>query len=76
MMLSVINHTKTPVKFWILSNFLSPQFKETVPKMAAEFGFEVAFVTYRWPQWLNAQTEKQRIIWGCVSSLSFIIFTV
>ena len=32
--------------------------------MAAEFGFEVAYVTYKWPQWLHQQTQQQRIIWG------------
>ena len=33
--------------------------------MAAAYGFEVAFVTYKWPSWLRQQTSKQRIIWGC-----------
>lgn len=28
------------------------------------YGFEVAFVTYKWPNWLHQQTEKQRTIWG------------
>lgn len=28
------------------------------------FGFQVELVTYKWPNWLRAQTEKQRIIWG------------
>ena len=32
--------------------------------MAAQYGFEVAYVTYKWPQWLNQQTQQQRIIWG------------
>lgn len=27
MMLSVIKHTKSPVKFWFLKNYLSPQIK-------------------------------------------------
>lgn len=27
MMLSVIKHTKSPVKFWFLKNYLSPSFK-------------------------------------------------
>lgn len=30
MMLSVLKHTKTPVKFWFLKNFLSPTFKVPV----------------------------------------------
>jgi len=27
MMVSVMRHTKTKVKFWVLKNYLSPQFK-------------------------------------------------
>lgn len=27
MMLSVLRHTKTPIKFWFLKNYLSPSFK-------------------------------------------------
>ena len=25
---------------------------------------QVAYVTYKWPNWLHLQTNKQRIIWG------------
>jgi UDP-glucose:glycoprotein glucosyltransferase len=32
--------------------------------MAAEYKFDYELVTYRWPSWLRAQTEKQRIIWA------------
>ena len=24
----------------------------------------MGYVTYKWPEWLRQQTEKQRIIWG------------
>ncbi|CAH8508811.1 unnamed protein product [Heterobilharzia americana] len=64
MMLTVIRHTNSPVKFWFLKNYLSPTFKDFIPYMAAEYGFEYEFVQYKWPRWLHAQTEKQRIIWG------------
>ncbi|XP_036410069.1 UDP-glucose:glycoprotein glucosyltransferase 1 isoform X2 [Megalops cyprinoides] len=64
MMLSVLKHTKTPVKFWFLKNYLSPTFKEFIPYMAAEYGFQYELVQYKWPRWLHQQTEKQRIIWG------------
>ena len=56
--------TKNRVKFWFLNNFLSPQFKQNIHKMAEKWGFEVGLVTYKWPQWLRRQTQKQRIIWG------------
>ncbi|KAM9192717.1 UDP-glucose:glycoprotein glucosyltransferase 2 [Dugong dugon] len=64
MMLSVLRNTKTPVKFWFLKNYLSPTFKEVIPHMAKEYGFQYELVQYRWPRWLRPQTEKQRIIWG------------
>ncbi|XP_034145677.1 UDP-glucose:glycoprotein glucosyltransferase 1 isoform X2 [Esox lucius] len=64
MMLSVLKHTKTPVKFWFLKNYLSPAFKEFIPYMAEQYGFQYELVQYKWPRWLHQQTEKQRIIWG------------
>lgn len=64
MMLSVLKHTKTPVKFWFLKNYLSPQIKDFLPYMAKQYGFEYELVQYKWPRWLIQQTEKQRIIWG------------
>ncbi|XP_068902537.1 UDP-glucose:glycoprotein glucosyltransferase isoform X2 [Tenebrio molitor] len=64
MMVSVLKHTKTPVKFWFLKNYLSPQIKDFLPYMAKEYGFEYELVQYKWPRWLHQQTEKQRIIWG------------
>ncbi|XP_044750165.1 UDP-glucose:glycoprotein glucosyltransferase [Coccinella septempunctata] len=64
MMLSVLKNTKTPVKFWFLKNYLSPQIKDFLPYMAKEYGFEYELVQYKWPRWLHQQTEKQRTIWG------------
>lgn len=64
MILSVLENTKSHVKFWLIENFLSPSFKSFIPKMAQEFGFSYEFITYKWPQWLHQETEKQRTIWG------------
>ena len=64
MMLSVLKTTKTPVKFWILKNFLSPSLKDFIPEYAKKYGFEYEYVHYKWPRWLNQQTDKQRTIWG------------
>lgn len=64
MMLSVLKNTKTPVKFWFLKNYLSPAFKDFIPHMAKQYGFQYELVQYKWPRWLHQQTEKQRIIWG------------
>ncbi|POW09259.1 hypothetical protein PSTT_06979 [Puccinia striiformis] len=49
---------------WFISNFLSPSFKRFIPHLAKEYGFDYQLVTYRWPSWLRAQKEKQRVIWG------------
>ncbi|KAI0823499.1 glycosyltransferase family 24 protein [Trametes gibbosa] len=64
MILSVLRHTKSSVKFWFIDNFLSPSFLEFLPHFAAEYDFQYELVTYKWPSWLRAQTEKQRIIWA------------
>ena len=64
MMLSVTKRTSSKVKFWLFENFLSPTFKSSASAMAKSIGCEVEFVTYKWPEWLRGQSEKQRIIWG------------
>lgn len=64
MMLSVTKRTSSKVKFWLFENFLSPTFKTSSIAMAKRIGCDVEFVTYKWPEWLRGQSEKQRIIWG------------
>jgi hypothetical protein len=64
MMLSVTKRTSSRVKFWLFENYLSPTYKNSAKAMAEKIGCEVEFVTYKWPDWLRGQTEKQRIIWG------------
>ncbi|KAJ3220290.1 hypothetical protein HDU67_003305 [Dinochytrium kinnereticum] len=61
---SVMKQTKSPVKFWLIENFLSPSFMKFIPVLAEQYGFEFEFVTYKWPHWLRGQVEKQRFIWG------------
>lgn len=64
MMSSVLKRTKNPVTFWLLENFLSPAFKQSIPALRETFGMDIRLVTYKWPNWLRQQTQKQRIIWG------------
>jgi len=64
MMLSVREHTKCPLRFWLVDNFLSPNFRRILPALAKRVGFAVSSVTYKWPTWLRAQTQKQRVIWA------------
>lgn len=52
------------VKFWIISNYMSPHHRRIIPAMAEKYGFDYEFVTYKWPHWLHKQTDKQRIIWA------------
>lgn len=64
MMISVKEHTKKTVKFWIVENFLSAEFRRQVPILAAKFGFDYQFVSYRWPVWLRQQQERHRVVWS------------
>ncbi|KAL2751911.1 glycosyltransferase family 24 protein [Sodiomyces alcalophilus JCM 7366] len=64
MMLSVMKHTQHTVKFWFMEQFLSPSFKDFLPHMAAEYGFQYEMVAYKWPHWLRQQKYKEREIWG------------
>ncbi|EEB95272.1 hypothetical protein MPER_05782, partial [Moniliophthora perniciosa FA553] len=64
MILSVLRNTKSTVKFWFIENFLSPSFLEFIPHLAEKYNFQYELVTYKWPSWLRAQKEKQRIIWA------------
>uniref|UniRef100_A0A0N4ZS70 UDP-glucose:glycoprotein glucosyltransferase n=1 Tax=Parastrongyloides trichosuri TaxID=131310 RepID=A0A0N4ZS70_PARTI len=64
MMVSVMKNTKFPVKFWLLNNYVSPQFRSSLEPMAKKYGFSYELVEYKWPRWLHKQTEKQRIMWG------------
>jgi len=64
MILSVRNNTKNPLHFWFIDNFLSPKFKAFIPLLAERHNFNYDFVTYKWPSWLNPQSEKQRLIWA------------
>jgi len=68
MILSVRQHTSCPLHFWFIDNFLSPDFKEVLlPALVEKHGGDKMTydrVTFKWPSWLNPQTEKQRLIWA------------
>ena len=64
MVLSVLKHTKSKVKLWLIEDFLSPTYKIFLKKYAIKYKFDFEFVTYKWPNWLRTQKEKQRFIWG------------
>jgi len=65
MMLSATKRSPSAhLHFWLVENFLSPQFKAAAAALASAYGFSVGYVTYKWPNWLRQQSEKQRVIWG------------
>ena len=64
MMYSAITQCSKPIKFWLVENFFSPQFKEEAPAFAAMMGAEVVFVSYKWPHYLYKQNDKIREIWA------------
>lgn len=47
-----------------VSGICDRRFKEFLPEFAEAYGFDFGLITYKWPTWLNKQTEKQRIIWA------------
>ncbi|KAI6191748.1 UDP-glucose:glycoprotein glucosyltransferase 1 [Aphelenchoides bicaudatus] len=58
MMVSVVKNTKHPVKFWLLNNYLSPQFRSSLPKMAEHYkvrsngimwGYKILFLDVLFP---------------------------
>ncbi|CAH2353376.1 killer toxin-resistance protein 5 [[Candida] railenensis] len=61
---SVRAHTDQTVKFWIIENYISSNFKSLLPYLSHKYGFEYELITYKWPKWLRQQREKQRTIWG------------
>ena len=63
-MISARKQTNSSVTYWILNNFLSPQFKAVLPILSNKYNFNYQLVKYKWPYWLNKQVEKQRVIWG------------
>ncbi len=64
MILSAVKRSSRKLKFWFISNSISNQHREFIPIMAAQYGFEYEFITFKWPTWLHKQTDKQRIIWA------------
>ncbi|KAH9255529.1 hypothetical protein BASA81_006346 [Batrachochytrium salamandrivorans] len=64
MMLSVRKRSTGKIKFWLLENYMSREMKEFLPGFAIRNDFEYELVTFKWPEWLRGQSERQRQIWG------------
>ncbi|KAH7827292.1 putative UDP-glucose:glycoprotein glucosyltransferase [Monocercomonoides exilis] len=65
MMMSVLNNTKKPVKFWFLESVISPSFRAELPVMSKRMKFSYQLVDYAWPDGVvtNART-KMRSVWA------------
>lgn len=64
-MLSVMKHTKYPVKFWLLKNYLSPQFKVNFKK---HFFYFVSLTSFR-QQFINNLEKFPSALLACMFSI-------
>jgi hypothetical protein len=67
MMTSVVRNTCSPVHFFFLESFLSPSFRQALPRMSSALNFTYEFVNYQWPSqrtFLPRPAEKQRVLWA------------
>lgn len=64
MVSSVVKNTKSPVKFWLIENYLSGEFKRFLPELAKAKNFKYELISYKWPNFLRKQREKHRSIWA------------
>jgi UDP-glucose:glycoprotein glucosyltransferase len=64
MMMSVMKKTRSPVKFWIVSNFVSSAYKQSIERLAKHLDFKYEFIQFKWPGWLRLQSKKHRTVWA------------
>jgi len=64
MIAGAVKRSSRRIKFWFLSDVISPDYRDILDVYADQYGFDYELVTYRWPTWLRKQTEKQRKIWA------------
>lgn len=64
MIAGAVKRSSRRIKFWFLSDVISPDYRDILDVYAEQYGFDYELVTYRWPMWLRKQTEKQRKIWA------------
>lgn len=64
MMVSARKNTKKLIKFWIIDNFVSPEFRSSMQALSEHYNFDYEFISYKWPLWLRTQRDKHRTVWG------------
>lgn len=64
MMLSAVKNTKHKLVFWLIDSLVSPDLRRSLDVLCQKYHFEVRFVHYKWPSWLNKQTSRMRTVWA------------
>ena len=59
MMLSVVRHTRGPVQFHVIGNFVSPRWKSHLPTLKKSLGIHVTLHHVHWPPWLLVSGERE-----------------
>ena len=49
MIRSVMKYTSSKVKFWLVEDFFSPNFAESLKLLSKSLGFEYELLSYKWP---------------------------
>ena len=61
---SLRKHSHRLIKIWIIENYISSHFKRLLPYLSEKYDVEFELISYKWPNFLRKQREKQRSIWG------------
>ncbi|KAK6455193.1 UDPglucose glycoprotein glucose phosphotransferase [Scheffersomyces xylosifermentans] len=61
---SLRKNSKGSIKIWVIENYVSSHFKRLLPFLSEKYDVEFELITYKWPNFLRKQREKQRSIWG------------
>ncbi|EDR26001.1 UDP-glucose glycoprotein:glucosyltransferase, putative [Entamoeba dispar SAW760] len=61
---SVKKNTKSPLKFWLIEDFLSPEGRITLKEYGKALGVTIEYCRFHWPYFMFKQVSKTRIIWA------------
>lgn len=55
---------KETIKFWLIDNFVTEEFRQSLQALSKHYGFAYELVGHRWPVWLRKQMKKHRTVWA------------
>lgn len=64
MMLSAVNHTKHKITFWLIESLVSPHLRRSLEILSKKYSYEVRYVHYKWPSWLNRPNSRRLTAWA------------